>query len=132
MNTMKKSLIALTVAVAALSGAAQAHDSDRGSRGHGYHKNDCFTCTIDHRQAKQKQRIRQGVRSGEITRGELHRIRDQRREVKRLERYFGKDGYYSWSERKRLHKELDKTSRIIARSKHNDRHRHGDRYAYHD
>ncbi len=133
MNTLKKSLIALTVAVAALSGAAQAHGGERYANGHGHshQKGDCFICTVDRRQAKQKKRIREGVRSGEITQHELHRIREQRREVKWLERHFGKDGYYSRGERKRLRKELDKTSRMIARSKHNDAHRHGDRYASH-
>ncbi len=134
MNTLKKSLIALTVAVAALSGAAQAHGGERygHEHRHGHHKGDCFICTVDKRQAKQKKRIREGVRSGEITQRELHRIREQRREVRWLERHFGEDGYYSRGERKRLVKELDKTSRMIARSKHNDAHRHSDRYAYHN
>ena len=76
---------------------------------------------IDGRQAAQRERIRDGVHSGALTRGEAQRLRRQQRRIRRLEERFAQDGHLSRHERRKLNRALDRSSRRIARAKHNDR-----------
>ena len=86
---------------------------------------------VDRRQDKQRSRIIQGRRSGELTRGEAHRLKKQQKKINRMERRFSRDGYLSARERYRLERAQDRASRRIARLKHNDVYRgSGHRYAY--
>lgn len=73
---------------------------------------------VDHRQERQDQRIDQGVTSGELTRPEAHRLRREQRHVARLERRSEADGTLSRREALRLEKAQDRSSRHIARAKH--------------
>lgn len=76
----------------------------------------------DHRQT---QRIRQGVRSGEITRPEVRRLKMEQRRIDSAYHRASADGHLNWRERQRLDKMQDRAGRHIYRAKHNHvRHRH--------
>ena len=76
----------------------------------------------DHRQTR---RIRQGVRSGEITRPEVRRLKMEQRRIDSAYHRASADGHLNWRERQRLDKMQDRASRHIYRAKHNHvRHRH--------
>jgi len=78
---------------------------------------------INHRQVNQKRRIRQGVRSGELTRGEAHRLGHQQVRVQRQKRHLKADGTFTKRERLRVHKSQNRASKNIYRKKHNNRRR---------
>lgn len=79
------------------------------------------TPRVDRRQAMQHSRIREGVRSGELTPGERSRLRAGQRHVRRIERRAIADGSMSRHERRHLERAQDRQSRRIARLKHNRR-----------
>ena len=91
----------------------------------------------DKRVERQQSRIRQGIKSGELTRQEAKQLRQQQRKIAKLARKFNRDGYLSRHEKRKLEKKQDKASKRIYRLKHNDqykRHRvkHKPRYVYRD
>jgi CRISPR/Cas system-associated endoribonuclease Cas2 len=61
---------------------------------------------IDRMQAQQRQRIMQGVRSGELTQREVRRLRAEQRMIRREERAYFADGYLSPAERRDLYRDL--------------------------
>jgi hypothetical protein len=77
---------------------------------------------IDTRQHRQAARIGAGVRSGEVTRGELNRVRADEAALRAEERIYRRsgNGLNRW-ERRDLQRDLNRTSREIYRTKHNDR-----------
>ena len=79
------------------------------------------TPRIDRREARQADRIHQGFRSGELTRGELRALRAGQRNIHRLERRAKSDGFVSARERARLMRAQNRQSRHIWRLKHNGR-----------
>ena len=80
---------------------------------------DAHTPRVDRRESNQSQRIRQGVRSGQLTRGETRRLVRGQRHVHRMERRAKADGRLTSRERARLHCAQGVQSRHIARFKHN-------------
>jgi hypothetical protein len=76
---------------------------------------------VDRREARQHARIRQGVRSGELTRGEAMRLRAGQTQVRRMERRAFSDGRMGPRERARLEWAQNRQSRRIHRFKHNGR-----------
>lgn len=69
---------------------------------------------------KDRARIHQGVRSGELNRFEKHRLMKEQRKIHRHRRHFRKnDGRISPRERRVLQHEKRKHSRHIYRYKHN-------------
>ena len=74
---------------------------------------------FDRRLDRQHHRIKQGVRSGELTRIEARKLRKQHRRIVRLKYRYMDDGYLSHYERRKLTRKLDKASRRIHRLKHN-------------
>ena len=80
-----------------------------------------FENRVDRRLSNQKSRIREGWRSGELSRGEFRKLRKDQKKVARMERRFGSDGRYTKTERRRLNKALDRTSKRVRRAKNNDR-----------
>lgn len=78
---------------------------------------------IEQRLDRQHWRIKQGVRSGELTRKEARSLRRQQRRISRLERRFSSDGWLDRGERHELRDKLDRASDRIYRLKHNDRYR---------
>jgi hypothetical protein len=76
---------------------------------------------IDVREHRQAQRIRQGVQSGALTRGEASRLAADQAAVRAEERVYRRTGGLSAAESRDLEKDLDRTSREITRATHNDR-----------
>lgn len=90
---------------------------------------------INARQGFQQHRIQQGVRQGDLTRGEARRLRGEARTVRREERAFRADGNLSARERRHLHRDLNGVSRDIYRQRHDGQRRfgfrnHDRRFAY--
>lgn len=80
-----------------------------------------FDNRVDRRQTIQRDRIREGRHSGELTRSEMDRLRRDQKRISRMEHRFERDGYYSRGERRKLDRALDRSSQRIKRYKHNDR-----------
>ena len=73
---------------------------------------------VNTRQHTQHDRIKQGVRSGELTRHETRRLAGEQRDVRQLERAYKSDGTLTGAERRDLHHEQNQASRDIYRQKH--------------
>lgn len=151
MNTLRTIIVTLTLAAIAASGSALARDKSDRERTHRdgtrieqraesrresrrenrrWDNGDDYT-RVDRRQERQRYRIKQGRRSGELTRGESRRLKKQQKRIARMEDRFYADDYLSGRERRRLAHAQDRASRRIARFKHNDIYRgSGNRYAY--
>lgn len=78
---------------------------------------------FEQRLDRQHSRIKQGIRSGELTRNEAKRLRNQQRKLVGLERRFTHDGFLDRHERRQLRRNLNAASDRIYRPKHNDRSR---------
>jgi hypothetical protein len=76
------------------------------------------TPRIDARQAKQEQRIDQGVASGALTPREARRLNRQQHAIDTAENKAKSDGVVTAQERKRLTKAQNASSRRIHRQKH--------------
>ena len=79
---------------------------------------------IKHRVQNQHQRIRQGVKSGELTRREAKDLREDHKELRQDVKLAKSDGKITRGERKIIKQEEKKESREIYRKKHNRRERH--------
>jgi hypothetical protein len=102
-------IVAAVLAFATLTAVAQ----DGAASAPGTH-----TPRIDARQAKQEQRIDQGVASGELTRREARRMNRQQAAVDKAEDKTKADGTVTVQERRRLTQAQNATSRHIHRQKH--------------
>lgn len=71
----------------------------------------------------QRQRINQGVRSGELTKAEARNLRNDQKEIRQDVKLAKADGKATKAERKIIRKERKKESREIFRKKHNNRDR---------
>ena len=76
---------------------------------------------IDGREMHQRARIREGVRSGELTRPEAAHLRAGERHIARMERRARADGVVTARERERISAAQNRESRAIWRKKHNRR-----------
>ncbi len=79
------------------------------------------TPRVHRREARQQARIAQGVRSGELTRGETRRLERGERRIHRMERRAKSDGVVTPRERRHMNRALDHQSRRIWRARHNAR-----------
>ena len=79
---------------------------------HGRH-DDSMRDGIDARQSRIEQRMEQGRRSGELTRSEYVRLRNEMRHIRRDEQYFRGDGHLSQRERQNLHARLDAVAQAV-------------------
>ena len=73
---------------------------------------------VNDRERNQQRRIRQGVRSGELTRSEFRRLEREQARVRRHEARARSDGRFTLRERARINRELNRSSRHIYRQKH--------------
>ncbi|MDD4880336.1 MAG: hypothetical protein PHR30_18530 [Gallionellaceae bacterium] len=73
---------------------------------------------IDQMQAQQRQRIQQGIRSGELTPREAQRLMAEQQQIERMQRRYMADNRLNPFERQRLMAELEDASRNIWREKH--------------
>lgn len=80
-----------------------------------------ITPRVDRRELRQQARIQQGVRSGELTRGEAARLRAGQRHMRRMEARDKRDGVVTPRERIQLNRAQNLQSRRIVRFKHNGR-----------
>jgi hypothetical protein len=114
---MNKKLISFAIATlvtaTGLAGSAFAFDKDD-------HKP-----TIQERKHEQQRRIRQGDKSGQLTRGETRHIEKQEHALNREERHMrAKDGgKLTAADRAKLNKQQNHLSKEIYKDKHNDRKR---------
>jgi len=99
-----------------------------------YNRNDQRIDRIEHRLDRQKWRIKQGVRSGELSRHETKRLRKQHRRIVKMKHRFLHDGYLNRHERRKLERKLNAASDRIYRLKHNNKqrnYRYGGYYRHH-
>jgi hypothetical protein len=78
---------------------------------------------VNARQHNQRDRIQQGVKSGELTRREAGRLVHEQRDVRQLEREYKSDGTLTGVERRDLHQEQNEASRHIYNQKHDEQDR---------
>ena len=88
---------------------AQAFESSPSNTG---------TPRIDRREREQQKRIRQGVKSGELTRKEARRLERKEGKIRADEMIAKSDGKVTAKERRRLNHDLHRASRDIHRQKH--------------
>jgi Skp family chaperone for outer membrane proteins len=106
-----KRLTAVACALVGLLGASMA--AQAGVRDPG----------VNARQHNQRDRIQQGVRSGELTRRETGRLVHEQRDIRQLERAYKSDGTLTGPERRDLHQEQNQASRHIYAQKHDEQDR---------
>jgi len=75
---------------------------------------------VDQREQNQRARIRQGVKSGELTRNEARQLVKKEAKIRSVERKAKSDGEITRKEARKLNRFLDKSSRDIRKQK-NDR-----------
>lgn len=73
---------------------------------------------VDQMQAGQRQRILQGLRSGQLTQNEADRLLQEQQDIERLQRKYMRDARLAPHERQRLMSELEEASRNIWRERH--------------
>jgi hypothetical protein len=79
------------------------------------------TPKVSKRQVNQTKRIKQGVHSGELTRGETAALKSQQRSINRTKRRAKADGNVTKKERAIIHTRQNRANKNIARKKHNGR-----------
>lgn len=102
-NNVASRRVGLALIVAGVLGVASSSQAEAGVRDRG----------VNQRQQNQHQHIRQGVRSGELTRRETGALAREQRDIRRLEREYKSDGELSRAERGDLHREQNQASRHI-------------------
>jgi hypothetical protein len=107
-----KSIVMAALAAVLMSGYA-ADGFANGTRDPG----------VNQRQSNQRERIVNGVRSGELTRREVRKVAEDQRDIRQLERAYKSDGKLTARERADLHHEQNQASRKIHRQKHDDQSR---------
>ena len=140
-------LIALATMSLAASHAQANHDtSQRYDRpyGHNWEEREHYRprhsqqdnhriAEINARQARQQDRIRQGMQEGELTRREFRALMSEQHYIRSMERDFMADGFLSPFEFRKLDQALDVSARNIRMEKrdHDARNSHHDnRYGY--
>jgi hypothetical protein len=78
---------------------------------------------VDSREQNQRTRIRQGVKSGELTRNETRHLLKEEAKIRTFERKAKSDGEISAKEKAKLDRFLDKASKDIYKQKHDQQDR---------
>ena len=73
---------------------------------------------VNRREHRQKNRIKEGVKSGELSKDEAQTLRQEQKAIRQEEREMKSDGTFTKEERKELHKELNEASQNIYEEKH--------------
>ena len=81
------------------------------------------TPKVTKRQVKQQKRIGKGVKSGELTKGEVVKLERQQRRVNRTKKRAKSDGVVTKKERAVIHTKQNRASKNIAVKKNNKRSR---------
>ncbi|HYY58204.1 MAG TPA: hypothetical protein VE842_12800 [Pyrinomonadaceae bacterium] len=67
-----------------------------------------------------RQRIRRGIRSGQITREEARLLRERQRQIRAERRVYRSDGRLARDERREIRRDEREHDRLIRRARHND------------
>ena len=79
----------------------------------------CKSKSVNARERRQTTRIRQGVRSGELTRRETQRLAAEQASIRTQEAFYRRSGgEFTARERARIQRELQQSSRHIYHQKH--------------
>jgi len=116
---MRKMLIPIALAATVACGFAQAQERGRGDR------SATSADRVDARQARQSERIRDGARSGDLTRREVSALRGEQRGIRRMERRADADGVVTRRESRQLERAQDRASRHINQQRHDRQQRAG-------
>ena len=132
-NLMKKALATLAFASLGLMATGAQADGSREGNGYGaqssYNNHDrnsghvfqqsrIFSQQINARQVRQMERIKDGMHSGALTRGEFRELMQEQHEIRAMEQRFQADGIIDVREFQRLDHALDLASRNILDEKH--------------
>ena len=79
--------------------------------------------TAQTQNSNQRKHIRQGIKSGELTKSETAVLVHQQKDIRTAKHQARADGKVTWDERKDINKDERKASKRIARKKHNKRDR---------
>ena len=79
------------------------------------------TKKANQRQGNQKERIKQGVKSGELTKKETKQVIKQQRDIRKTKKVAKADGVVTKKEKAIIHKKQTAASRNIKRKKNNDK-----------
>jgi opacity protein-like surface antigen len=101
-KTFTATVVAAVLSFGAIAASAQTAETPR----------------IDARQAKQEQRIDQGIASGELNKREANRLNHQQNVIDKAENKAKADGVVTGKERKALTRAQNNTSKRIYRQKH--------------
>jgi hypothetical protein len=82
-----------------------------------------YTPHIKHQQQNEQARIYHGVRTGQITRGEMVRLENEQARIHHLKKCAKADGKVTRRERKYINHQEAKASRHIYHQKHDGQHR---------
>jgi len=107
---MKTTISLLLASLAIIAGQAYA---EQGARQHRPRDPG-----VNQRQHNQQQRIKQGVRSGQLTKEETRDLRSEQKAIRQEERAYKADGKLTKEERKDLHKDMNDLSKDIYQEKH--------------
>jgi len=128
-NTLMKKTLGM-LALGLIATGAQA-DWERGGYGHkqAYLQSQAYNQQIDARQDRQQDRIRVGMRSGQLTRAEFRELMQEQHKIHAMEQRFRADGRIGTREFQRLDRALDMADRNIRMEKHDRQARHAYGYA---
>lgn len=107
---MKTTISVLLASLVIIAGQAYA---EPGARHHGPRDPG-----VNQRQHNQQDRIKQGVRSGQLTKEERKGLRSEQKAIRQEERAYKADGKLTKEERKDLHQDLNDLSKDIYQEKH--------------
>ena len=94
------------------------HSYDRHHYGHDYGYSEARMARwVNEEQSRQRARLEQGVRSGELTRSEATRLFNEQEDIRARERRYLADHHLSRGEFEKLQEELRESSRNISRQK---------------
>lgn len=80
---------------------------------------------VNYRQHNQQQRVQQGARSGDLTRGETRHLKREQAAIRHADRRFKADGNFTPGERRELQRDQNHASRDIWRERHDGERRFG-------
>ncbi len=78
----------------------------------------CFTASAQQGNT-QRERVKQGVKSGEVTKEEVARIREERKEVRATVKDAKSDGVFTKEEKKEMKEQRKETKKGVVRAKNN-------------
>ncbi|MCX5781899.1 MAG: hypothetical protein NT145_04240 [Elusimicrobia bacterium] len=78
---------------------------------------------VSKKQVNQNERIRQGVRSGELTKEEAKELKQDQKEIRKMKQEARSDGKVTVQERKEIQKKLNQESKEIYQEKHDEQKR---------